>query len=239
MVLTATSAGGNTRPTWTRASAQKRPPKLGSVSRLWRVSGCAMHQWGWITVDPFYSTSRWHSSLVSPEEILERDGPNELEKPPKPTLLLLFLMQCLGRPGTALDTLLSIHLSPDRSTADLPVTFRPYSDLFLSQSRKMSESQAIRRTRSSSNLRSDASWRLPTWPQYTSVDFSGAEADELHHHPADGLCSGLCVGKCNWTKGRRSALLHHRRGRSGKMYSKRTCLLPTTEVVAKSQKSWN
>jgi hypothetical protein len=26
---------------------------------------------------------------------LERDGLNELEKPPKPTLLLLFLMQCL------------------------------------------------------------------------------------------------------------------------------------------------
>ena len=26
---------------------------------------------------------------------MERDGPNELEKPPKPTLLLLFLMQCL------------------------------------------------------------------------------------------------------------------------------------------------
>ncbi|CAE7462464.1 unnamed protein product, partial [Symbiodinium pilosum] len=26
-------------------------------------------------------------------EILERDGPNELEKPPKPTLLMLFLMQ--------------------------------------------------------------------------------------------------------------------------------------------------
>ena len=29
------------------------------------------------------------------QEILERDGLNELEKPPKPTLLLLFLMQCL------------------------------------------------------------------------------------------------------------------------------------------------
>ena len=29
-------------------------------------------------------------------EILERDGLNELEKPPKPTLLLLFLMQCPG-----------------------------------------------------------------------------------------------------------------------------------------------
>ena len=29
-------------------------------------------------------------------EILERDGLNELEKPPKPTLLLLFLMQSLG-----------------------------------------------------------------------------------------------------------------------------------------------
>ena len=29
-------------------------------------------------------------------EILEKDGLNELEKPPKPTLLLLFLMQSLG-----------------------------------------------------------------------------------------------------------------------------------------------
>ena len=30
------------------------------------------------------------------KEILERDGLNELEKPPKPTLLLLFLMQLLS-----------------------------------------------------------------------------------------------------------------------------------------------
>ena len=30
------------------------------------------------------------------KEILERDGLNELEKPPKPTLLLLFVMQHLG-----------------------------------------------------------------------------------------------------------------------------------------------
>eukprot|EP00445_Apocalathium_hangoei_P004070 CAMPEP_0203847722 /NCGR_PEP_ID=MMETSP0359-20131031/5172_1 /ASSEMBLY_ACC=CAM_ASM_000338 /TAXON_ID=268821 /ORGANISM="Scrippsiella Hangoei, Strain SHTV-5" /LENGTH=1090 /DNA_ID=CAMNT_0050763217 /DNA_START=48 /DNA_END=3320 /DNA_ORIENTATION=- len=30
------------------------------------------------------------------QEILERDGPNELEKPPKPTLLMLFIMQLTG-----------------------------------------------------------------------------------------------------------------------------------------------
>merc|ERR550532_1652511 len=29
-------------------------------------------------------------------EVLQRDGPNELEKPPKPTLLMLFLMQLTG-----------------------------------------------------------------------------------------------------------------------------------------------
>lgn len=34
------------------------------------------------------------------QEILERDGLNELEKPPKPTLLLLFLMQRLAAQGS-------------------------------------------------------------------------------------------------------------------------------------------
>ena len=33
--------------------------------------------------------------LSAAKEILERDGLNELEKPPKPTLLILFLMQQL------------------------------------------------------------------------------------------------------------------------------------------------
>ena len=87
----------------------------------------------------------WHQvTLVTPEEILERDGPNELEKPPKPTLLLLFLMQCLGRPWTALDglgrpwTLCAQSISaPTMGAADIPTTFRPYADPFLLQSRKM------------------------------------------------------------------------------------------------------
>ena len=72
-------------------------------------------------------------TLVTSEEILERDGPNELEKPPKPTLLLLFLMQCLGWHGTALDTLRSTRLSPDRwsysghSYMIFRPIFRPFS----------------------------------------------------------------------------------------------------------------
>lgn len=42
------------------------------------------------------SLGKGHLETLLTQEILERDGLNELEKPPKPTLLLLFLMQCLG-----------------------------------------------------------------------------------------------------------------------------------------------
>ena len=35
-------------------------------------------------------------SKAQAAEILKRDGPNELEKPPKPSLLMLFVMQLMG-----------------------------------------------------------------------------------------------------------------------------------------------
>ena len=41
------------------------------------------------------SPSRPVAFCLPNKEILERDGLNELEKPPKPTLLMLFLMQPL------------------------------------------------------------------------------------------------------------------------------------------------
>eukprot|EP00446_Apocalathium_sp_SHHI-4_P005936 CAMPEP_0177194292 /NCGR_PEP_ID=MMETSP0367-20130122/22901_1 /TAXON_ID=447022 ORGANISM="Scrippsiella hangoei-like, Strain SHHI-4" /NCGR_SAMPLE_ID=MMETSP0367 /ASSEMBLY_ACC=CAM_ASM_000362 /LENGTH=68 /DNA_ID=CAMNT_0018642241 /DNA_START=9 /DNA_END=211 /DNA_ORIENTATION=- len=39
-----------------------------------------------------------HQGLTSQKaaHILERDGPNQLEKPPKPTLFMLFVMQLTG-----------------------------------------------------------------------------------------------------------------------------------------------
>ena len=106
-------------------------------------------------------------TLVTSEEILERDGPNELEKPPKPTLLLLFLMQCLGRHGMALDTLRSTHLSPDRwsysgHSYDIP-THIP--TIFC---RKVVRCQKVRRfdlaVATWALMLHDACHRLPTWP---------------------------------------------------------------------------
>ena len=44
------------------------------------------------------------------------------------------------------------------------------------------------------------------------TDSPSFKANKFHHHPADGLRCGLCAGECNWPKGRRPALLHHRHG---------------------------
>ena len=226
MVLTAMSAGGNTRPTWIRAWAQKRPLKLGSFSQqIWRVSGCAKlnqamrHVWGRIMADPFYSTSRWHSSPPRKSwSVMVPTSWRSLRSPLCCCSSLCSALDVMGRPWTLCAQ--PVSAPTVGATADIPIWYSdPYSDHFLSQSRKMSESQTIRP--SSSNLSSDASWRLPSLAHMTTVV------------PRLTSFIIICWWSLQWplcwwmqlTKGWRSALLHHRRGKSGdrNMYSKRTC----------------
>ena len=161
---TAMSAGGNTRPTWIRAWAQKRPLKLGSFSQqIWRVSGCAklcINVWGRIMADPFYSTSRWHLSPPRKSwSVMVPTSWRSLRSPLCCCSSLCSALDGLGRPWTLCAQ--PISAPTVGATADIPMTFRPIFRPFSVASRKMSESQAIRP--SSSNLSSDASWRLPTW----------------------------------------------------------------------------